>query len=82
MGKRVKQATTLKGVLGTALENLRQCTSDLLKTMLIFVPQYRLTLKVNLHWDVHIPTLRTRRESGTQVTHSQKSKNLSIYLIF
>ena len=46
-------AKTFKGSWSSALENFGTiCSADLLKTTLMFVPQYRLILQVNLRWDI------------------------------
>ena len=46
-------AKTFKGSWSNALENFGNiCSADLLKTTLMFVPQYRLILQVNLRWDI------------------------------
>ena len=46
----------LEGSLGVLpWKNVIPRFSNRLKTMLIFVPQYRLTLQANLLWVVHIP---------------------------
>ena len=46
-------AKTFKGSWSNALENFATiCSADLLKTTLMFVPQYRLILQVNLRWGI------------------------------
>ena len=54
-GWRAKRTKTLKGSELLPWKNSRPLSADLVQTTLIFVPQYRQTLQVNLHWDVHIP---------------------------
>ena len=55
LGEEQSETKTLKGSELLPWKNSKPLSADLAQTTLIFVPQYRQTLQVNLHWDVHIP---------------------------
>ena len=51
-GDEQSETKTLKGSELLPWKNSRPLSADLVQTTLIFVPQYRQTLQVNIHWDV------------------------------